>query len=110
MMATLQVVSGGGSVGHAKGLKPISSSRTHPKMVSVPTQNAAGPYVLGATIGEGTFGKVKLGCHTLTKERVAVKILEKKKILNDADWQRVSRETRILKSMRHPHVVQLYEV
>ena len=32
------------------------------------------------TIGKGTFGKVKLGVHELTGERVAVKILEKDKI------------------------------
>jgi len=33
------------------------------------------------TIGEGTFGKVKLGIHLSTKENVAVKILDKDKIL-----------------------------
>ena len=27
-----------------------------------------GDYVLGATIGEGTFGKVRLGTHTKTSE------------------------------------------
>jgi serine/threonine protein kinase len=32
------------------------------------------------TLGEGTFGKVKLGIHTITKEKVAIKILEKSKI------------------------------
>lgn len=32
---------------------------------------------MGKTIGEGTFGKVKLGTHTLTGERVAIKILVK---------------------------------
>ena len=32
-------------------------------------------------IGEGTFGKVKLGVHLLTGERVAVKVLEKKRML-----------------------------
>lgn len=36
-----------------------------------------GYYLLGDTIGEGTFGKVKLGTHTLTGERVAIKILVK---------------------------------
>jgi len=28
----------------------------------------------------GTFGKVKLGIHTITQEKVAIKILEKNKI------------------------------
>ena len=31
----------------------------------------------GKTLGEGTFGKVKLGTHVLTGEKVAIKILEK---------------------------------
>ena len=29
-----------------------------------------GNYKLGKTIGEGTFGKVKLGVHKITKEKV----------------------------------------
>ncbi|CAE8617304.1 unnamed protein product, partial [Polarella glacialis] len=40
-----------------------------------------GHYILGKTIGEGTFGKVKLGTHILTGEKVAVKILEKERIV-----------------------------
>ncbi|KUF78658.1 SNF1-related protein kinase catalytic subunit alpha KIN10 [Phytophthora nicotianae] len=69
-----------------------------------------GEYVLGETIGKGTFGKVKLGLHTLTGEKVAVKILEKKRIVQAADVERVAREIKILKRNRHPNVIQLYEV
>ena len=29
-----------------------------------------GPYELGRTLGEGAFGKVKLGTHILTNEKV----------------------------------------
>ena len=29
-----------------------------------------GEYTIGKTIGEGTFGKVKLGEHIVTKEKV----------------------------------------
>lgn len=32
------------------------------------------------TLGEGTFGKVKHAIHTITNEKVAIKILEKDKI------------------------------
>lgn len=39
-----------------------------------------GNYVLGRTIGKGTFAKVKEGIHSLTSEAVAVKILDKTKI------------------------------
>ena len=36
--------------------------------------NAVGHYILGKTLGEGTFGKVKLGTHILTGEKVAFNI------------------------------------
>ena len=42
--------------------------------------------------------------------QVAVKILEKNKILDVADVERVQREIHILKIVRHPCVVQLYEI
>eukprot|EP00397_Hematodinium_sp_SG-2012_P009631 GEMP01009722.1.p1 GENE.GEMP01009722.1~~GEMP01009722.1.p1 ORF type:complete len:354 (+),score=64.48 GEMP01009722.1:101-1162(+) len=67
-------------------------------------------YLLGETIGEGTFGKVKLGTHLTTGENVAVKILEKEGIVDVADVERVAREIHILKLIRHPHIVQLYEI
>lgn len=69
-----------------------------------------GHYILMKTIGEGTFGKVKLGTHILTGERVAVKVLEKERIVDIADVERVAREIHILKLIRHPHIIQLYEI
>lgn len=69
-----------------------------------------GHYVLGKTIGEGTFGKVKLGTHILTGETVAVKILERERIKEIADVERVAREIHILKRVRHAHIIQLYEI
>lgn len=65
---------------------------------------------LGRDLGKGTFGKVKVGTHILTGEKVAVKILEKDKIADVSDVERVAREIHILKIVRHPHVVQLYEI
>jgi 5'-AMP-activated protein kinase catalytic alpha subunit len=46
---------------------------------------------LGKTIGEGTFGKVKSAIHKPTNQQVAIKILEKTKITEVADVERVSR-------------------
>ena len=69
-----------------------------------------GDYILQKSIGQGTFGKVKLGIHQLTGEKVAIKILEKKRIIDVADVERVSREIHILKLIRHPNIIQLYEV
>merc|ERR1719449_518821 len=75
-----------------------------------PRTKSIGHYILGKTIGEGTFGKVKLGTHILTGEKVAVKVLEKERIVEVADVERVAREVYILKLIRHQHVVQLYEI
>jgi 5'-AMP-activated protein kinase catalytic alpha subunit len=61
-------------------------------------------------LGEGTFGKVKLGIHSITGEKVAVKVLEKSKICDISDVERVTREIHILKQVRHPNLIQLYEI
>ena len=42
--------------------------------------------------------------------KVAVKILEKEKINDQKDVERITREIKILKKVRHPNVIQLYEV
>lgn len=39
-----------------------------------------------------------------------MKILEKDKIVDVADVERVSREIHILKLIRHPSIIQLYEI
>ncbi|QQP42496.1 Uncharacterized protein FKW44_017183, partial [Caligus rogercresseyi] len=61
-----------------------------------------GHYVLGETLGIGTFGKVKVGFHQITGHKVAVKILNRQKIKN-LDIQN-------LKLFRHPHIIKLYQV
>lgn len=43
--------------------------------------------------------------HNITGEKVAVKILEKHKIVEDVDVERVSREIKILKLARHPNII-----
>lgn len=69
-----------------------------------------GNYTISTTIGQGTFGKVYLGVHSPTGEKVAVKVLEKEKITEKDDIERVAREISILKVLRHPYIVQLYEI
>ena len=53
---------------------------------------------------------MRLGTHLITGEKVAIKILEKDKIKDQSDVDRVTREIHILKIVRHPNVIQLYEV
>ena len=64
-----------------------------------------GNYKLGRDLGKGTFGKVKVGTHLLTGEKVAIKVLEKDKIIDVSDVERVAREIHILKIVRHPVIV-----
>ena len=73
-------------------------------------QTLMNKYKIDKTIGKGTFGKVKLGIHLLTNCKVAIKLLEKEKMKDSSDIERVAREIHILKLARHPNIIQLYEV
>ena len=64
-----------------------------------------GNYKIGKDLGKGTFGKVKVGTHMMSGEKVAIKVLEKEKIIDVNDVERVAREIHILKIVRHPVVV-----
>ncbi len=70
-----------------------------------------GNYRLGEEIGSGAFGKVILGLHIITGEKVAIKILDKL-ILNQTpeDYILVKQELNILKIVKHKYIVQLYEI
>ncbi|XP_059488441.1 5'-AMP-activated protein kinase catalytic subunit alpha-2 isoform X2 [Neocloeon triangulifer] len=69
-----------------------------------------GHYTLGATLGIGTFGKVKIGEHQVTKHKVAVKILNRQKIKSLSVVGKIRREIQNLKLFRHPHIIKLYQV
>ena len=72
-------------------------------------QKKIGNYILLNNIGKGTFSKVTLGYHILTNELVAIKILQKNKIQDKIDVERINREMLILKMLCHPNISQLYE-
>lgn len=46
----------------------------------------------------------------MTGEKVAIKMLEKHRITDVSDVERVAREIHILKIIRHPNLIQLYEI
>jgi len=69
-----------------------------------------GKYYLGRTLGEGTYATVKYGQHTDTGEAVAIKILDKERLVQDEMVDQIKREITILKNIKHPHVVDLKEV
>lgn len=67
-------------------------------------------YRLGKTLGIGSFGKVKVAEHILTGHKVAIKILNRKKIRQMDMEDKVRREIKILRLFMHPHIIRLYEV
>lgn len=70
-----------------------------------------GPYELGATLGRGNYGLVKLAVNRDTGEQYAVKIV-KKDVLDDDSTAHVDikREIAIMKALDHTNIVSLNDV
>ncbi|KAM7500545.1 hypothetical protein LguiA_024959 [Lonicera macranthoides] len=67
-------------------------------------------YELGRTLGEGSFAKVKFAKNVVTGENVAIKILDKEKVLKHKMIGQIKREISTMKLIRHPNVIRMYEV
>ncbi len=87
-------------------IKNIKNNSLSPETIKY---KKIGNYILSNTIGIGTFSKVKLGIHFPTQQKVAIKILDKEKIKDENDIERISREIHILKVLKHDNIIQLYE-
>ncbi|PPS09787.1 hypothetical protein GOBAR_AA10839 [Gossypium barbadense] len=86
------------------------------------SRTCVGKYELGRTLGEGTFAKVKFARHLETGENVAIKILDKEKVLKHkmiaqsfcgieiSLQKKIKREISTMKLIIHPNVIRLYEV
>ncbi|KIL59270.1 hypothetical protein M378DRAFT_11330 [Amanita muscaria Koide BX008] len=69
-----------------------------------------GPYLLLQTLGEGEFGKVKLGLHTAWGEEVAVKLIRRGNVDSAVRMSKIEREIEVLRILKHPNIVRLYDV
>jgi len=66
-----------------------------------------GQYTIVKTLGEGSFGKVKLATHQVSGQRVALKIINRKKLVTRDMAGRIEREIQYLQLLRHPHIIKL---
>jgi carbon catabolite-derepressing protein kinase len=71
-------------------------------------EQRVGAYQIKKTLGEGSFGKVKLAVHRVTNQQVALKIIARKKLISRDMAGRVEREIEYLQLLRHPHIIKLY--
>lgn len=67
-------------------------------------------YEVGRLLGQGTFAKVYYGRSIQTQESVAIKMIDKDKILRVGLMNQIKREISVMRLVRHPHIVKLYEV
>ncbi|KAK1171540.1 hypothetical protein AOXY_G6396 [Acipenser oxyrinchus oxyrinchus] len=75
-----------------------------------PHTKRVGNYLVGKMINKGSFAKVMEGLHISTGEKVAIKVIDKKKAKQDSYvLKNMKREPRIHQMIKHPNIVQLYE-
>ncbi|RKP14060.1 kinase-like domain-containing protein, partial [Piptocephalis cylindrospora] len=63
-----------------------------------------GNYMLGETLGDGTYGKVKVAYHRLIGARVAMKMVDKSHAVN------LVREVEHWRRLNHPRIARLHEL
>ncbi|XP_041707388.1 hormonally up-regulated neu tumor-associated kinase homolog A isoform X1 [Coregonus clupeaformis] len=70
-----------------------------------------GNYLIGRKLGEGSFAKVREGLHATTGEKVAVKVIDKRKAKKDSYvTKNLRREGHIQQMIRHPNITQLLDI
>lgn len=87
-----------------------STSRTENPLAGVTALLERYGYQLGDILGKGSYAVVRKAYSRRHKKYVAVKIICKKKAPEDFLSKFLPREIRVLKQLRHPHVISLIEV
>uniref|UniRef100_A0A0E0JFE3 non-specific serine/threonine protein kinase n=1 Tax=Oryza punctata TaxID=4537 RepID=A0A0E0JFE3_ORYPU len=67
-------------------------------------------YELGRMLGQGTFAKVYHARNLASNQSVAIKVIDKEKVLRVGMIDQIKREISIMRLVRHPNIVQLHEV
>uniref|UniRef100_A0A5B7A1A3 non-specific serine/threonine protein kinase n=1 Tax=Davidia involucrata TaxID=16924 RepID=A0A5B7A1A3_DAVIN len=67
-------------------------------------------YELGRLLGQGTFAKVYYARSLKTGQSVAIKVIDREKVLRVGLIEQIKREISVMRLVRHPNILQLYEV
>lgn len=67
-------------------------------------------YLLGKTIGEGSYAKVKAGFNQMAKQKCALKIINRRKAPKEFQNKFLPREMAVMKKLKHDNIVLLYEI
>lgn len=67
-------------------------------------------YEVGRQLGQGTFAKVYYARNLTNGQSVAIKMIDKEKVLRVGLMDQIKREISIMRLVRHPNVLQLFEV
>jgi protein-serine/threonine kinase len=87
------------------------SRQDHSKSESSGKRSKFGSYILGQTLGEGEFGKVKMGWKKDSSVEVAIKLIRRETLGgNQNRLQKIYREIHILRGLEHPNIVRLHEM
>ena len=107
------------TIAHSATDLPIASPAAQQYFAAHPRRPHVyfGDYLLLQTLGEGEFGKVKLGVHRHFGEETAIKLIKREMVAAAEEHQadgsktsKVEREISVLRLLRHPNIVHLYEV
>ncbi|KAL7002281.1 CBL-interacting serine/threonine-protein kinase 9 [Sarracenia purpurea var. burkii] len=74
------------------------------------TRTRVGKYQIGKTLGEGSFAKVKHAKNIDTGDNVAIKIMDRDRLLRHKMVEQIKREISTMKLINHPNVLKLFEV
>lgn len=67
-------------------------------------------YELGRLLGQGTFAKVYYARSTITNQSVAIKVINKDKVMKTGYADQIIREISVMRLVKHPNVIELFEV
>eukprot|EP01136_Pigoraptor_vietnamica_P005827 Opistho-1_new@37974 len=100
---------GGGTRGSRRESAPLGgegAANVHQRSLQIASM---GLYDLSDTLGKGEYSVVRVATQRITGSRLAMKMLDKER-LEDKALQMFFREVQIMKHLRHPNIVRMFEV